>query len=60
MLALIQAEPKRELSAVTRVDLAALDRLDAEAVAVFCFSDVRPLAGAASQLRDYCFPNMRS
>jgi hypothetical protein len=50
MLALIQTEPKAETGAVTRVDLAALDRLDAEAVAVFCFSDVRPLAGAAGFL----------
>jgi hypothetical protein len=50
MSALIQAEPRPSVGALTRVDLAALDRLEAEAVALFCFSDVRPLAGAAGFL----------
>lgn len=49
------AESKPRVEGVTNVslvrgDLAGLDALRPEALAVFCFSDVRPLAGAAGFL----------
>lgn len=50
MPALIQAEPKLSGVSVARGDLPTLDQLNNEAVAVFCFEDVRPLAGAAGFL----------
>lgn len=51
----MQVERRREpsegnVSRVVRGDLAALDGLDAEAIGVFCWSDVRPLAGPAGFL----------
>ncbi len=49
MSALIQPEPLR-IGAVIKADLQALDALDSDALAVFCWSDARPLQGAAGYL----------
>jgi hypothetical protein len=49
MSALTQPEPVR-VGKVVKADLQALDALEAEAVGVFCFSDTRPLQGAAGYL----------
>lgn len=44
------SESTRVVSSRVRVDLAALDALTTADVAVFCFTDARPLAGAAGFL----------
>jgi len=47
MSSMTQMLRQQKLGEVVQADLAAIDRLDAEDIAVFCWSDVRPLAGAA-------------